>query len=150
MSEAHPTYVSDWMEVTQSLVSGFAELTEDRQFIHTDPAAAALTPLGGTVAHGFLSLALLTKLSQQALPPFDHPEYDVVASVNYGFDRIRFLEPVRTGRRIRGLFSGPDITRKSESAALLGYDVKLELESAARPALLARWLFQLQLVPKQT
>ena len=94
--------VSDWVEVTQAMIDRFAAATGDHQFIHVDPERAALTPFGGTIAHGFLTLSLLSQLVQNA----DWPRLDGVAmSVNYGLDRVRFLAPVRSGSRVRGRFT---------------------------------------------
>src|SRR6476660_10524443 len=85
--------VSSWLTVDQGRIDEFAEATEDRQFIHTDPAAAEQTPFGGTIAHGFLSLSLLSRMGSEV---FLAPE-GVKMAVNYGFDRVRFLAPVRSG-----------------------------------------------------
>ena len=94
--------VSSWLTVDQARIDSFAEATEDRQFIHVDPAAAAQTPFGGTIAHGFLSLSLLSRMAAEAtfLPE------GLKMAINYGFDRVRFLAPVRSGRRVRRLRSG--------------------------------------------
>src|SRR4051795_2819926 len=89
--------VSSWLTVDQARIDAFAEATEDRQFIHTDPAAAAQTQFGGTIAHGFLTLSLLSRMAAEAslLPD------SLKMAVNYGFDRVRFLAPVRSGKRVR-------------------------------------------------
>ncbi len=142
------TYTSDWVEVTQDAITRFANLTDDQQYIHTDPAAAAKTPLGGTIAHGFLTLSFLTSFSVSALPPWDHPEYDVAMSMNYGFDKVRFLEPVRSGSRVRAVFATPDWRMKGEAAVVLNYAVTVEIEGAERPAIVCDWLFLLHLMKK--
>ena len=93
--------VSGWIAVDQARIDSFAEATEDRQFIHVDPAAAAQTPFGGTIAHGFLSLSLLSRMAADVvLVP---AETRMV--VNYGLDRVRFIAPVRSGSRVRGRFT---------------------------------------------
>src|SRR5215467_11352280 len=92
--------VSSWLTIDQARIDEFADATEDRQFIHTDPAAAAHTPFNGTIAHGFLSLSLLSRMGAEAMLL---PE-GMKMAVNYGFDRVRFLAPVKSGKRIRGRF----------------------------------------------
>ena len=92
--------VSKWILVDQARIDAFAEITEDRQFIHIDPVAAKQTPFGGTIAHGFLTLSLASAMSYDAVKPLD----GVVMGVNYGFDKLRFLAPVPAGSRIRGRF----------------------------------------------
>src|SRR5215213_4338650 len=92
--------VSDWILVDQPRIDAFAEITEDRQFIHIDPDAAAKTPFGGTIAHGFLTLSLLSRMAAEAML---RPE-NVKMGVNYGFERVRFMAPVRSGKRVRGRF----------------------------------------------
>src|SRR5215211_6385740 len=92
--------VSGWLTVDQHRIDAFAEATEDRQFIHVDPAAAAQTPFGRTIAHGFLTLSLLSRMGAEAMLI---PE-GLKMAVNYGFDRVRFLAPVRAGKRVRGRF----------------------------------------------
>src|SRR5215218_1155894 len=92
--------VSSWLVVDQQRIDAFADATEDRQFIHVDPAAAAQTPFGGTIAHGFLTLSLLSRMGAEAMLI---PE-GLKMAVNYGFDRVRFLAPVRAGKHVRGRF----------------------------------------------
>src|ERR671917_616681 len=89
--------VSDWLTVGQERINAFADATEDRQFIHVDPDAAARTPFGGTIAHGFLSLSMLSRMAAEAMLVPD----TVKMAVNYGLDRVRFIAPVRSGARIR-------------------------------------------------
>src|SRR3954468_7461091 len=93
--------VSSWLMVDQARIEEFAEVTEDRQFIHVDPEAAAKTPFGGTIAHGFLTLSLLLRMAADPMPV---PE-GVKMGVNYGFERARFIAPVRSGKRVRGRFA---------------------------------------------
>src|SRR5919205_4083664 len=92
--------VSDWILVDQARIDAFADVTEDPQFIHVDPEAAAKTPFGGTIAHGFLTLSLLSRMAADAML---RPE-GVKMGVNYGFDKVRFMAPVRSGKRVRGRF----------------------------------------------
>ena len=92
--------VSSWLTIDQARIDAFAEATEDRQFIHTDPAAAAQTPFGGTIAHGFLTLSLLSRMAAEAMLA----ARQLKMAVNYGLDRVRFIAPVRSGKRIRGRF----------------------------------------------
>src|ERR1051325_3272680 len=92
--------VSDWILVDQARIDSFADVTEDHQFIHVDPEAAARTPFGGTIAHGFLTLSLLSRMAADAMLRPD----GVKMGVNYGFEKIRFLAPVRSGSRVRGRF----------------------------------------------
>jgi len=127
---------SDWLLITQPMVDAFADLTGDRQFIHIDAVAAACTPFGSTVAHGFLILALLSQFAEQALPPLAGQ----TMALNFGFDRVRFVCPVRVGRRIRGLFQLADLSRRGDQSILARYGVSVEIEGEARPALIADWL----------
>ena len=93
--------VSDWVEVSQDMIDRFADLTDDHQFIHVDPVLAAQTPFGGTIAHGFLVLSLLAKLGQSA----EFVLEGIQMGVNYGFDKVRLVSPVRAGKRVSGRFT---------------------------------------------
>jgi acyl dehydratase len=128
--------VSDWITVDQARIDAFAEATEDRQFIHVDAAAAAQTPFGGTIAHGFLTLSLLSRMAADAMPV---PEGAKMA-VNYGLDRVRFLAPVRSGKRVRGRFVLDAVEEKAPAQVLLRHIVTVEIEGEAKPALTAIWL----------
>ena len=128
--------VSSWLTVDQERIDAFAEATEDRQFIHTDPVAAAQTPFGGTIAHGFLSLSLLSRMAADAML---RPE-DVKMAVNYGLDRVRFLAPVRSGKRVRGRFTLDSVEEKAPGQILLKHTVTVEIEGEDKPALTAQWL----------
>ncbi len=101
--------VSAWLTVDQARIDAFADATEDHQFIHVDPAAAAQTPFGGTIAHGFLSLSLLSRMAADAMLI---PE-GVKMALNYGFDRVRFLAPVKSGKRVRGRFTLDSVEEKA-------------------------------------
>ena len=136
--------VSRWIEVTQGMINGFAEVTQDRQFIHVDPArAAAKTPFGGTIAHGFLTLSLLSACAYDALPQIEGR----AMGINYGFDKIRFLSPVRSGSRVRARFRLAEVQMRSPTEALMRYGVMVEIEGAERPALAADWLTMAVLAP---
>ena len=128
--------VSDWISVDQERIAAFAEATEDRQFIHLDPVAAAQTPFGGTIAHGFLSLALLSRMAADVMLV---PETTRMA-VNYGLDRVRFLAPVRAGKRVRGRFTLDSAEDKAPGQLLLRHAVTVEIEDEPKPALTAQWL----------
>jgi len=128
--------VSSWLTVDQPRIDAFAEATEDRQFIHTDRAAAALTPFGGTIAHGFLSLSLLSRMGAEAMLI---PQ-GIKMALNYGFDRVRFLAPVKSGARIRGRFVLDSIEEKAPGQWLMRHQVTVEIEAEDKPALMAVWL----------
>ena len=128
--------VSSWIEVDQARIDAFADATEDRQFIHVDPAAAAQTPFGGTIAHGFLSLSLLSRMGAEATLV---PE-TVKMAINYGLDRVRFLAPVRSGKRVRGRFMLDSIEEKAAGQLLMRHAVTVEIEGEEKPALTAIWL----------
>ena len=127
---------SDWLLVDQGRIDRFAEATEDRQFIHVDPAAAAQTPFGGTIAHGFLTLSLLSRMAAEAMLVPDSTKM----AVNYGLDRVRFLAPVRSGKRIRGRFVLDSVEEKAPGQILLRHIVTVEIEGEEKPALTAIWL----------
>lgn len=128
--------VTQWFEMDAGRVRAFADATEDWQFIHLDQdRAAAETPFGGTICHGFLTLSMLSAMSYQVTA--DLPA--MASSVNYGFDRIRFVSPVRVGARIRGRFTVADVEEATD-ALNLHWDVQVEVEGAERPALVANWI----------
>ena len=128
--------VSSWRTVSQEMIDKFADATDDHQFIHVDPARAAETPFGGTIAHGFLSLSLLSTLAYETIPPIEGTDI----GVNYGFDRVRFVAPVRSGARVRGRFALAEMTVRPSGWVHFNYDVTVEIEGSAKPALTARWL----------
>lgn len=132
----HPIGVSDWIEVRQDRIDQFAEATEDHQFIHVDPKAAAQTPLGGTIAHGFLSLSLLSRMAADAMLI---PDTNKMA-LNYGLDRVRFLAPVKSGKRVRGHFTLESAAEKTPGQLLFKHQVTVEIEGEDKPALTAEWL----------
>ena len=128
--------VSDWIIIDQARIDGFADATEDRQFIHLDAEAAAQTPFGGTIAHGFLTLSLLSRLAVEAILL---PE-GLKMVVNYGLDRVRFLAPVRSGSRVRGRFVLDTVEEKAPGQWLMRHIVTVEIEGGDKPALTAVWL----------
>jgi acyl dehydratase len=133
--------VGEWFDVTQELVNQFADVTHDHQFIHVDPERAKAGPFGGTIAHGFLTLSLLTKLVQSVPSQGDPSWFDgVVAGVNYGFDKVRFVSPVRVGARIRAKASTGDVSLKDPNTIQTKRIVTVEVEGETRPALAAEWL----------
>jgi acyl dehydratase len=128
--------VSGWLTVDQPRIDAFADATEDHQFIHVDPAAAVAAGFGGTIAHGFLSLSLLSRMAADAMLI---PE-GVKMALNYGFDRIRFLAPVKSGKRIRGRFTLDSVDEKAPGQILFRHTVTVEIEGEDKPALTAVWL----------
>ncbi len=128
--------VSGWIMVDQARIDAFADATEDRQFIHVDPEAAAQTPFGGTIAHGFLTLSLLSRFAAEAaLAPAG-----LKMAINYGFDRVRFLAPVHSGSQVRGRFMLDSAEEKAPGQWLIRYRVTVEIEGEEKPALTAEWL----------
>jgi acyl dehydratase len=128
--------VSSWLTVDQVRIDVFADATEDHQFIHVDPAAAAAAGLGGTIAHGFLSLSLLSRMAAEGMLI---PE-GVKMALNYGFDRVRFLAPVKSGKRVRGRFTLDSVEEKAPGQVLMRHLVTVEIEGEDKPALAAIWL----------
>jgi acyl dehydratase len=129
--------VSPWRVVTQEMIDQFARATDDDQFIHVDPERAAReTPFGGTIAHGFLSLSLLSTFAFETL----HPIEGAGIGINYGFDSVRFQAPVKTGARVRGRFFLADLNVRPSGWIQSSYDVTIEIENSRKPALTARWL----------
>ena len=128
--------VSSWIAIDQARIDAFADATEDRQFIHVDPEAAAQAPFGGTIAHGFLSLSLLSRMGAEAMLM---PEGMKIA-INYGLDRVRFLAPVRSGKRVRGRFTLDSVEEKAPGQWLMRHNVTVEIEGEDKPALTGVWL----------
>ena len=128
--------LSSWLTVDQPRIDAFADATEDHQFIHVDPAAAASAGFGGTIAHGFLSLSLLSRMAAEAmlLP------HSLKMAVNYGLDRVRFLAPVQSGKRVRGRFVLDSVDEKAPGQILMRHTVTVEIEGGDKPALTAVWL----------
>jgi acyl dehydratase len=127
---------SSWMEIDQERIDQFADATNDHQFIHVDPQAAAKTPFGTTIAHGFLTLSLLSYLtSEQSIRP-----EGLTMGLNYGLDRVRFLQPVLTGSRIRVRQKIVEMTEKKPGQWLMRTAVTMEIENTEKPAMIAEFL----------
>ena len=127
---------SPWLEITQERVNQFAEATNDHQFIHVDPDKAAQTPFGGPIAHGFLSLSLVSFLNAQSSIV---PE-NLAMGINYGSDKVRYLMPVRIGKRIRTRQKVLDVTEKNPGQWLIKSAVTVDIEGEETPALIAEIL----------
>ena len=135
------TTVSDWITVTQGMIDAFAEATGDRQFIHVDPVAAAATPFGGTIAHGFLTLSLMPLLSSKIIDPVTVD--GVKMGVNYGGNKVRFLTPVRSGKRVRGRFKLIEFAEKRPGQWQQTNEFSVEIEGEEKPAMIAEWISQI-------
>lgn len=130
---------SDWIVLDQAMIDAFADATGDRQFIHVDPVAAAATPFGGTIAHGFLLLSLMPRLAATT----DLPRVtDARMEVNYGGNRTRFLSPVRSGSRIRGRFTLLKLDEKRPGQWQRTTEYAVEVDGTDKPALIAEWISQ--------
>ncbi|KAA3513026.1 MaoC family dehydratase [Agrobacterium rosae] len=128
--------VSDWITVDQAMIDAFAKATLDDQFIHTDPERARdESPFGGTIAHGFLTLSLLSAMNYSALPKIR----EQTMGINYGFDKLHFVAPVKSGTRIRGHFTLTEARFRGGAMLMNTYDVTVEIEDEKKPALTARW-----------
>jgi acyl dehydratase len=129
--------VSSWHLVDQKRIDAFADVTEDHQFIHVDPERAMReTPFGSTVAHGFLTVSLLSVFSYEALPKIA----GATRGVNYGFDKLRFISPVRAGSRLRGRFTLIEAKPRGADALESRTSVSVEIEGVTKPALVADWI----------
>jgi len=129
--------VSAWMPIEQPMVDQFAALTYDEYFIHVDPERARReTPHGGTIAHGFLTLSLLSQMAYQVCPMVEGTK----SGVNYGFNRLRFVAAVRTGSRVRGRFRLKDFEVQPAKRWTATWDVTVEIEGSDKPAIVAEWL----------
>jgi acyl dehydratase len=127
---------SGWYLLDQARIDHFAYTTEDHQFIHVNPEAAKMTPFGGTIAHGFLTLSMLAPMMEEMGKP------SVKMSVNYGFDKVRFLSPVKSGKRIRGHIKLLELSEKRPGQWQQKVEVTVEIEGEDKPALIADWIFQ--------
>lgn len=133
--------VSDWVEIGQNRIDAFADLAGDHQFIHVDPERAAETPFGGTIAHGFYTLALLSYLGCGPRPRIEGTQ----RSLNYGFDKVRFVAPVPSGGAVRARFTLAEMDETRVGEVTLHWDVSVEIRgqeiaAGGRPALVARWI----------
>lgn len=129
--------VSPWRTVTQTMIDQFADATDDHQFIHCDPERAAKeTPFGGTIAHGFLTLSLLSAMTFETVPGIEGS----TMGVNNGFDNLRFQAPVKTGARVRTKFVLAKMKARPSGWIEFEHNITVEIEDSAKPALTARWL----------
>ncbi len=127
---------SDWHEVTQEQINLFADCTLDHQFIHIDPEKASQTPFGSTIAHGFLTLSMLSHFAEQ----FGLVIEGTYMGINYGFDSVRFLSPVKVGSRIRSQAKSLEIVEKRPGQFMSKTEVTVEIEGEDKPALKAIWI----------
>ena len=133
----------DWLEITQERINAFADVTEDHQFIHVDPeACTTMSPWGVPIAHGFLTLSLLTKLSETIPTPAERLE-GIVMGVNYGFDKVRFVNPVKVGSKIRATSVLTAVDAKDPSTLQVTKTLTVEIEGESKPALVADWVTRL-------
>ena len=129
--------LSRWFTIDQALITAFGKLTQDEYFIHMDPVRAAKeTPFGGSIAHGFLTLSMLSAMAYDALPEVEGR----TMGMNYGFDKIRFLSPVPAGSKVRAHFVISAVEKKSPQQVVVRYAVSVEIEGKPKPALAAEWL----------
>ena len=132
----HKFEPGNWMTLDQDRINSFADCTEDHQFIHVDEEAAAQTPFGGTIAHGLLTLSSLVKLCEDSSL---YPE-NIVMGINYGFNKIRFLAPVRAGKRVRAHVEIQNVEPKDEKRYVVTLAITVEIENEEKPALVAEWM----------
>ena len=128
--------VSEWMTVDQERINQFADATGDHQYIHVDPERAAQTPFGTTIAHGFLTMSLMVEMGYEGSTKLENS----VMGINYGFDKLRFINPVKVDSRIRGRFQLIGAEEKNPNQWLLKHAVTVEIEGEDKPALIAEWL----------
>lgn len=132
--------VSDWVLVDQDMIDKFADATGDHQFIHVNPDMAKMTPFGGTIAHGFLTLSLMPLLASKT----EQPRIDgVKMGVNYGGNKVRFLTPVRSGKRVRGRFKLLELVEKRPGQWQQTNEFTVEIEGEDKPAMIAEWISQI-------
>ena len=130
---------SEWVVMSQERINQFAEATGDHQFIHIDEEKAKLTPFGGTIAHGFLTLSMIPYLSANS----DLPKVDgVKMGVNYGGNKTRFISPVRSGKRIRGHWKLLALEEKRPGQWQQTHEITIEIEGEDKPALITEWIMQ--------
>ncbi len=127
---------SSWVTIDQERINDFAEVTEDFQFIHVDPKLAQKTPFGGTIAHGYLTLSLLTKFALEVMPGID----GVVMGLNYGMNKVRFLNPVKVDQAIRANFVLKNVDEKVPGQYLSTTEVVIEIKGEEKPACIIEWL----------
>jgi acyl dehydratase len=128
--------LSSWIVIDQARINAFALTTLDSQSIHVDPEAAKSSVFGGTIAHGFLTLSLLSAMAQEALPQIESAK----TGVNYGINSLRFVAPVRSGKRVRGRFVLVAVSDRSPGVVQATLGVQVEIENEPKPAVVAEWL----------
>ena len=128
--------VSRWFAIDQERIDKFADLTEDWQYIHVNPIDAKKTPFNGTIAHGFLTVSLLSAMYYDAIPMLEGSKL----GVNYGFDKLRFLSPVKVGSKVRGRFELSDIREVRPFEISITWRVEVEIQDFDKPALVAHWI----------
>jgi acyl dehydratase len=133
-----PIGVSDWVLIDQNRINQFAECTEDQQWIHVDVERAARGPFGRTVAHGFLTLALIPAMSECIRLPFDNAEAQM--TINYGLNKVRFINPVPVNSKVRSRVVLAGVEEKSPGRILLTYRHTIEIENQDKPACVAEML----------
>ena len=131
---------SEWILVDQEMIDKFADATGDHQFIHVNPQMAAMTPFGGTIAHGFLTLSLIPVLTEKSDIP--RPE-GIKMALNYGGNRVRFLKPVRSGKKVRAHFKLLEMEEKRPNQWQQTVEITLEIEGEDKPGYVAEWISQL-------
>lgn len=129
---------SQWFTIDQDRIDAFADATLDHQFIHVDPEQAKATPFGSTIAHGYLTLSLLPYL-QTTIDDFLMPK-GMKMAMNYGFDKLRFMAPVKVNQRIRARATLQEVNEKKPGQWLLKFEYRVEIEGEDKPALVAEWL----------
>jgi acyl dehydratase len=132
----HDLGTSDWFLIDQRRIDGFADVTEDHQFIHVDLERAKQTPFGGTIAHGLLTLSMIVHLCLDFVPRLQ----GTTMVLNYGFNRVRFPAPVKEGARVRARVKLADVEQRGGGQYVLTIDVVMEIENEKKPALIAEWL----------
>ena len=130
------TGISEWLEIDQERINAFADATMDHQFIHVDPEAASQTPFGSTIAHGFLTLSLTIPMMMETMLAPD----GIVMAINYGADKLRFIEPVKVDSRIRARTRLADVTERGPGRWLVKNEITVEIENVERPALIVEAL----------
>jgi Acyl dehydratase len=128
--------VSEWFTLDQDRINRFADVTEDHMFLHVNPEAAKATPFGGTIAHGLLTLSMVPAMAYQAMPGVSGTKM----GVNYGYNKVRFMAPVKSGKRIRGRFVVKALEPQSGGRMQILQDVTVEIEGEPKPALIAEWV----------
>jgi len=129
-------WTSKWIKVDQELINSFAKVTQDHQFIHIDRDKAKRTKFGTTIAHGFLTMSLLSSMYYDAVPQ----SKGMRMGINIGFNKLRFLAPVRCDDNIRGVFMLSNIATENPKAITLTWATKVEIAGNSKPALLASWI----------